>query len=112
MYIFAKNKQVFTTGLVRLDKQHTDWKERFSFHLIKLNDPTGESTGPLGTDSKTRIRQNQNIVIITVFFFTTLRIVFKGVTGYYLGDWRIISSIKPKCDKWLSLDLRIWISNS
>ena len=102
-YIFAKNKQVFTTGLVRLDKQNTDWKERFSFHLIKLNDPTGESTGPLGTDSKTRIRQNQNIVIETVFF-TTLRIVFKRVTGYYLGDWRKIPSIKPKCEKWMSFN--------
>ena len=77
MYIFAKNKQVFTTGLVRLDKQNTDWKERFSFHLIKLNDPTGESTGPLGTDSKTRIRQNQNIVIITVFFLLLYELFLK-----------------------------------
>ena len=48
--------------------------------MIKLNDPTGESTGPLGTDSKTRIRQNQNIVTYSnsIFFsFTSLRFVLK-----------------------------------
>ena len=33
--------------------------------------------------------------------------IYALITGYFKSDWQNISLIKPKCDSWLSLDLKV-----